>query len=54
MAVAIGTATPSTAAVVWPLPPPKPTRTPAAPVRIRCSAAVYVAQPPTMTGMSSS
>ena len=39
-AVAIGTATPSTAAVVWPLPPPKPTSTPAAPVRIRCSAAV--------------
>ena len=31
-----------------------PTNTPAAPVRIRCKAAWYVAQPPTMTGASSS
>ena len=42
------------ARVVCAAPPPKPTRTPAAPVRIRCRAAVYVAQPPTMTGTSSS
>ena len=53
-AVAIGTATPSTVRVVCVAPPPKPTSTPAAPVRIRCSAAWYVAQPPTITGTSSS
>ena len=51
---AIGTAMPSTVRVVCAAPPPKPTRTPAAPVRIRCSAAWWVAQPPTMTGTSSS
>ena len=39
-ALAIGTAMPSTLRVVWDAPPPKPTRTPAAPVLIRCSAAV--------------
>ena len=38
-ALAMGTATPSTVRVVCAAPPPKPTRTPAAPVRIRCSAA---------------
>ena len=37
-AVAIGTRTPRTSAVVWLAPPPKPTRTPAAPARIRCNA----------------
>jgi IMP dehydrogenase len=50
----VGTLTPRTVRVVWAAPPPKPTRTPAAPVRIRCSAAWYVAQPPTITGTSSS
>ena len=38
-ALAIGTLTPRTVRVVWAAPPPKPTSTPAAPVRIRCSAA---------------
>ena len=36
------------------VPGPTPTRTPAAPVRIRCNAAWYDAHPPTITGMSSS
>ena len=40
--------------MVQALPGPTPTRMPAAPVRIRCSAAWYEAQPPTTTGMSSS
>ena len=34
------------------LPGPTPTSTPAAPVRIRCSAVEYEAQPPTITGRS--
>ena len=54
MALAIGTRTPMTSAVVCEAPPPKPTSTPAAPVRIRWRAAWCVAQPPTMTGASSS
>ena len=54
IALAIGTATPRTVRVVCAAPPPNPTSTPAAPVRIRCRAAWYVAQPPTMTGTSSS
>ncbi len=38
MAVACGTPTPSTPRVVHAAPGPTPTSTPAAPVRIRCSA----------------
>ena len=40
MAVAIGASTPSVARVAETAPPPNPTSTPAAPVRIRCRAAV--------------
>ncbi len=54
MDVAIGTPRPRIARVVLACPGPTPTRMPAAPVRIRCSADWYVAQPPTMTGTSSS
>ena len=52
MAVAWGTPRPSTPRVVQAWPGPTPTSTPAAPVRIRCRAALLVAQPPTITGMS--
>src|SRR5207344_2419132 len=52
IAVACGTPTPSTPRVVHALPGPTPTSTPTAPVRIRCSAVVYEAQPPTTTGRS--
>src|SRR5699024_1988250 len=54
IAVAIGTRIPRARRVVDDAPPPKPTSTPAAPVRIRCSAGVYPATPPTITGTSSS
>ena len=52
IAVACGTPMPSTPRVVHALPGPTPTSTPTAPVRIRCSAVEYEAQPPTITGMS--
>jgi hypothetical protein len=52
MAVAIGIPRPSTRRVVPAAPEPAPTSTPAAPVRIRCSAAWYDVQPPTTTGIS--
>ena len=51
MAVACGTPRPSTPRVVQAWPGPTPTRTPTAPVRMRCSAAWYEAQPPTITGI---
>ena len=38
--------------VVHAFPGPTPTSTPTAPVRIRCRAVAYDAQPPTITGMS--
>ncbi len=44
---------PSTPRVVHAWPGPTPTRMPAAPVRMRCKAVEYDAQPPTMTGRSS-
>src|SRR3954447_25680775 len=52
MAVACGTPTPRTPRLVHALPGPTPTSTPTAPVRMRCSAVEYDAQPPTITGMS--
>ena len=52
MAVAWGTPTPSTPRVVQAAPGPTPTRMPTAPVRIRCRAVLYEAQPPTITGRS--
>ena len=53
IAVACGTPTPSTPRVVHACPGPTPTSTPSAPVRIRCSAVWYEAQPPTMVGIGS-
>ena len=53
-AVGTGLGVPDGARVVEAAPPPKPTSTPAAPVRMRWSAAVYVAAPPTITGTSRS
>ena len=43
-----------TGALHAPLPRQKPTKIPAAPVRMRCRAAVSVETPPTITGTSSS
>ena len=40
--------------VVHAAPGPTPTSTPTAPVRMRCRAVWYEAQPPTMTGTGSS
>ena len=54
MAVACGTPMPSTPRLVHAWPGPTPTRMPTAPVRMRCSAVEYEAQPPTMTGSSNS
>ena len=54
MAVACGTPMPSTPRLVHAWPGPTPTSTPTAPVRIRCSAVEYDAQPPTITGTSNS
>ena len=54
IAVACGTPMPSTPRLVHAWPGPTPTRTPTAPVRMRCSAVEYDAQPPTITGMSNS
>ena len=54
MAVACGTPMPSTPRLVHAWPGPTPTSTPTAPVRMRCSAVEYDAQPPTITGMSNS
>ena len=51
IAVACGTPTPSTPRVVHAWPGPTPTSTPSAPVRIRCSAVWYEAQPPTIVGI---
>ena len=45
---------PSTPRLVHAWPGPTPTRTPTAPVRMRCSAVEYEAHPPTMTGISNS
>ena len=53
IAVACGTPTPSTPRVVHAWPGPTPTSTPSAPVRIRCSAVWYEAQPPTIVGIGS-
>ncbi len=53
IAVACGTPTPRTPRVVQAAPGPTPTRTAAAPVRIRWRAVWYEAQPPTMTGIGS-
>ena len=54
IAVACGTPMPSTPRLVHAAPGPTPTRMPTAPVRMRCSAVEYEAQPPTMTGRSNS
>ena len=54
IAVACGTPMPSTPRLVHAWPGPTPTRTPTAPVRMRCSAVEYDAQPPTITGRSNS
>ena len=54
IAVACGTPMPSTPRLVHAWPGPTPTSTPTAPVRIRCSAVEYDAQPPTITGRSNS
>ena len=51
IAVACGTPMPSTPRLVHAWPGPTPTRMPTAPVRMRCSAVEYDAQPPTITGM---
>ena len=50
IAVACGTPMPSTPRLVHAWPGPTPTSTPTAPVRMRCSAVEYDAQPPTITG----
>ncbi len=50
IAVACGTPMPSTPRLVHAWPGPTPTSTPTAPVRMRCSAVEYDAQPPTMIG----
>src|SRR5487761_1227789 len=52
MAVACGTPMPSTWREVQAAPGPTPTKTPIAPVRIKCSPESYDAQPPTITGKS--
>ena len=54
MAVAWGTPMPSTPRLVQAWPGPTPTSTPTAPVRMRCNAVEYDAQPPTMIGTSNS
>ena len=54
IAVACGTPMPSTPRLVHAWPGPTPTSTATAPVRIRCSAVEYDAQPPTITGSSNS